>query len=117
MPHIRDIIGGAVGDVIAILAIIICAALFFIRRKRAKERERAATGRMPSVHETEERHVAGDLYEAEGPGIPAEASGRERRIHEVDTGQPNPREVDSTALASTFELQSPHTSPGHSPHR
>ena len=106
-PRIRDIIGGAVRGVVAILAIIICAALFLIRRKRAKERERAATRRMPSMHETEERHAAGGLYEAEGPGLPADASDGERRIPEVDTGQPIPHEVDSTALASTLELQSP----------
>ena len=59
------------------------------------------------MHETEERHAAGGLYEAEGPGLPAEASDGERRTLEVDTGQPIPHEVDSTALARTFELQSP----------
>ena len=102
--RVNRIIGGTVGSVTVLLLIAACALFIAIRIKREKERE-SATGRMPSINETEQRKAAGGLYEADASGLLAEASGVKRRIPEVDTGHPIPQESDSTALQSTFELQ------------
>lgn len=108
----RAVIGSVVGGLGSIVIGGYIAYTIF-RKKRKKERERS-TGKLPSIHETEERQVAGGLYEAETPEVFVEASGGERRILELNTEHPIPQEADSTALGSTFELQSALTH--HHPH-
>ena len=103
--HRKDIIGGTVGGIAALLLSIACITFLLVRRRRKKRREREeAKQRLPAEHEEEDRQVPGGLYEA-AAGQRAEAGPREPTIPELETGQPVPQEVDAVALSNVFELE------------